>query len=483
MEVGLFSKKARGGVIGGTGYNFQDAYIVTQIPEWLLSPHFASFMKEGLDDVDVHIECNSRPEIWYYQIKSHKVTKKDLQEIVRNFSDKLEQPGITLARPILGCCGLIPDIGSLYRKIREFRELQKSNPIEALCRERADIVDRIAKLGLADHTDMVLDRLEVEETHPGLRDTDPAILMDIFRGRFVRLPSYGGEDHSIIDEVFKELALWVNKGIRVTVTRSKLEKVIAAGLANARKGSATVVYLHVWQRQDHDIRCDHEIDWTEHFDQTTRSVPPPATWNNKLLPELRDLREAFDRESRKRNIELYSRAPLSAGIAFGHTFSDASGYSIQIKQRSPGATSPLQLWCSDAPIQDEPEIIVEAKNGDRTAKGAVVAVGVTGDPRARLKQCLEAFGISVKAFLYIAPTAGVGDTAINKQNVVGFARAVKREMRSFCDDYSPRTIHFFYYGPFGLSVLIGQKLNGLVDIQCYERHKTQGYSPSCLLFT
>jgi hypothetical protein len=30
-------------------------------------------------------------------------------------------------------------------------------------------------------------------------------------------------------------------------------------------------------------------------------------------------------------------------------------------------------------------------------------------------------------------------------------------------------------------VLLGQKLNGLADIQCYERDKTNGYVPSCRL--
>ncbi|MGH8703153.1 MAG: SAVED domain-containing protein [Burkholderiales bacterium] len=42
-------------------------------------------------------------------------------------------------------------------------------------------------------------------------------------------------------------------------------------------------------------------------------------------------------------------------------------------------------------------------------------------------------------------------------------------------------MHLFFFGPFGLAVLLGQKLNGLADIQCYERSKAPGYTPSCRL--
>jgi hypothetical protein len=70
---------------------------------------------------------------------------------------------------------------------------------------------------------------------------------------------------------------------------------------------------------------------------------------------------------------------------------------------------------------------------------------------------------------------------VDAQTVGALAAAVKREIRRACNRYTPRVIHLFYFGPLGLAVLLGQKLNGLADIQCYERSKTSGYTPSCRL--
>jgi predicted nucleotidyltransferase len=56
----LFAPRERGGVIGGLGYNFQDAYIVTALPQWLANPAFKSFIKEGFDDVDIVFSAAAR---------------------------------------------------------------------------------------------------------------------------------------------------------------------------------------------------------------------------------------------------------------------------------------------------------------------------------------------------------------------------------------------------------------------------------------
>jgi len=74
----LFTPKHRGGVIGGSGYNFQDAYIVMQIPEWIGTPGFHSFLKEGFDDIDVRFDQGETSEFWHYQLKNHQLGLQEL---------------------------------------------------------------------------------------------------------------------------------------------------------------------------------------------------------------------------------------------------------------------------------------------------------------------------------------------------------------------------------------------------------------------
>ena len=98
-----------------------------------------------------------------------------------------------------------------------------------------------------------------------------------------------------------------------------------------------------------------------------------------------------------------------------------------------------------------------------------------------MEHYLNQTDLKIRAFLYLQPFGGLSATSVDDRTVGAFASAAKREIRRACNRYQPRLIHLFYLGPLGLAVLLGQKLNGLADIQCYERSKTTGYTPSCRL--
>jgi hypothetical protein len=78
----LFAPRQRGGVIGGLGYNFQDAYIITVLPQWLADPDFQSFIKEGFEDVDVVFAGESGTRVRHYQLKDHEVTLSEFREVL-----------------------------------------------------------------------------------------------------------------------------------------------------------------------------------------------------------------------------------------------------------------------------------------------------------------------------------------------------------------------------------------------------------------
>ena len=119
--------------------------------------------------------------------------------------------------------------------------------------------------------------------------------------------------------------------------------------------------------------------------------------------------------------------------------------------------------------------------GDSDSKNLVVAIGVTDDPKPKVEEFLQHAKLDFRAGLYLYPQSGPSDISIDEQSAVGFARAAKKEIRKACSEFSPKLIHLFFFGPLGLAVLLGQKLNGLADILCYERSKEFTYVPSCLI--
>lgn len=467
--------------MGGSGYNFQDAYIVSRLPVWLDNPNFRSFIKEGFDDVDVIFENERGPEVWHYQLKDHAVTLREFREILAAFASAAPRTEVNATSFILACCGLAPKLASLWRQVLELRGLRRSYGDGALEATKQELLRRSAKLGLGSYGDLLLGKVEIDHETAGLRETEPRVLMERFRGNFITLSLYHNEEPAVLDRLFTQLTFRVNKAIRVGITRDELVKLIRAELAGATKGGRTVVYLHGWARQQYDIPADIEMDWTSHFDHAVLRTPAQAVWADELLPALKALRERFDREGDRRNIWLRARAPLSAGMAFGHAFAEAAGYSIQVQQPSPGAPEAVQYWQTDAPIEVREGVEVREVEGEALGQDLVVGIGVTDDPQPKVEQYLSQARLEVRSSVYLYPTGGPSPTSVSERNVGAFASGLKQAIRSFCDRYAPPLIHLFYFGPLGLAVLLGQKLNGLADIQCYERNKTCGYTPSCRL--
>ena len=477
----LFAPKQRGGVVGGTGYNFQDAYIVTLLPTWLAHPGFRSFIKEGFDDVDVVFANGPGAETWHYQLKDHEVSLAKFRTGLGGFKTAAARPGVNASSFILGCCGLAPKLASLWSQIKEFRGARKSHSEAALRATREELLALLAKHRLSAYADLLLDKVEIDYETPGLRGPESRVLMERFRGAFVRIPLYRGEHHEILDRLFGRLMVVTNRAIRVGITREELETVIRTELAAATKGRAVIVHLHGWVRQVYDLPPDEEIDWTSYFDHAALRVPAPEVWERELLPALQKVRRRFDEDRDRRLIWLRARAPLSAGIAFGHAFAEAAGYSIRIQQPSPGASAAVQYWETDSPVAGDYRLDVHEFDGDPAGQDILVGIGITDDPRAKVEHYLVHVGLGVRASVYLYPPGGPSATSVDERTAGACAAALKREIRRMCDRYAPRVIHLFYFGPLGLAVLLGQKLNGLADIQCYERNKTTGYTPSCRL--
>lgn len=477
----LFAPRERGGVIGGLGYNFQDAYVITALPQWLARPDFVSFIKEGFDDVDVVFTASGTSSAWHYQLKDHEVSLTEFRKVIDDFAAAALRPEVNATSFVLGCCGLAPKVRALWAKIQEFRGARKTYSEAALASTKADLLSDFKKLRLSDHAELLLNVVEVDQENPDLREADARTLKERFRGAFMALPLYRGEGAAVLDRLFERLMVRVNKAVRNGISRQDVEGLIKAELAAAIKGPATVVHLHGWARQAYDLVADEEIDWTEHFDHARLRVPAPEVWTTELIPALQAMRTRFDARPDRRLIWLRARAPLSAGLAFGHAFAEAAGYSIRVEQPSPGAAEPVQHWETDAHADPAYQIGCDKVDGDPAGHDLVVGVGVTDDPRPRVEHYLPQTDLTVRAALYLRPPGGASAISVDVATVGAFTTAVKREIRRACNHYQPRLIHLFYFGPLGLAVLLGQKLNGLADVQCYERSKPTGYTPSCRL--
>lgn len=477
----LFTPQNRGGATGGSGYNFQDSFITLKLPEWLTTSGFTHYIKEGVEDASVHFEKDGQIWTWLYQMKNHSLDTSGLKDILKNFKTKTDHPSLNPKQLFIACCGASDDVKSLWQMVKDYRDLRKGMTEQQLMSTKSELNAKVDILGLGEYTDMLIALVNVEYGFQGMRDSDIPSMQNNFIGAFKRTNLSGHETADVIDKVFTALSLVVNKKIRTALTKQELEEIIRSELVTAKKGTASIIYLHGWVNQSYEDPSDVVIDWTRYFDNSTLKTPTPDVWQGELLPEIFALRKKFDSDGKKRNIWLRSKAPLSVGIAFGNAFPEALGYNIQIEQPSPGSAKAIQYWQTDTP--DALDVALTHKTVEERPEGTdlVVAIGATDDPKPKVEEFLKNANLNVRTSLYLYPQSGPSDISIDEQSAVGFARAAKKEIRSAISQFSPRLIHLFFFGPLGLAVLLGQKLNGLVDVQCYERSKEQSYVSSCLI--
>lgn len=444
-------------------------------------PEFESFIKEGFDDVDVIFKNATGKWTWHYQLKDHLVNVTEFREVLERFSKLSQDTNLKPRRFILGCIGLAPSLVSLWRIVKEYRETKLIYSTKILGSTLIDLNEKVDKLNLSNWADLIVELLEIDVVDNTLSDTEMTFHMERFRAKFIGSPFYHQEDLGAVDRLFLQLAVRVNKGARVGFTREGITHLIEKEFASAVKGPAIVVYLHGWVRQNYEVEADIEVDWTDYFDRDTLRLPTAEIWTEKLLPELVNVRERLDDDGHRRNIWLRTRAPLSVGMMFGHVFAEAAGYSITIQQQSPGVDGGLQYWSTDSIQQEALHLDIVELEGVSSGKDVVIGIGITDDVKPRVDQFLARTSLKGCATLYLHPSDGPGPLTVNENNVGALAISIKQHMRRFADQQRARIIHLFYFGPLGLSVLLGQKLNGLPDIQCYERDKLEGYVSSCLL--
>ena len=476
----LLSKNAMGGIIGGKGYDFQTRYIVCHLPEWLLDSDFSSFLNEGTGDVDLLFVRKSGEERRHIQIKDHPVAPAEFREVVQAFAriDK-EFKGIH-NRFVLACPSLSEDLRSLENALARYRGAKphyESVP-HAIEPTRDHIREKLKDLKVVSEPDLILDRFWFD-TGPVDFSNDGSC-QDFFRGRIVKLPQFTKMVANAVEPIYPGLLQHVlakrGNNVGATEVLALVKTLVAAGL---EPNEATIaVNLQIWTNEKYPRKPDFELNWSELFSRTPRTVPTAETWNSRLLVELADLRDAILASRTERLITLQGKLALSGAIAFGATFPRVGGWTIEVQQ--PGSPS---AWRSDVPLIPGYEPTVEERPGTGSGEAIAVVFSVTGQAQDAVETFLRASGIDVKTIAVIAPPTGPGSTSIRSvDEAVTFAQCARDKIHDLLRRNGAKITHLFFLGPQGLAVFLGQRLSSVGSVQLYE-HLDPGYSASVLLRT
>jgi tetratricopeptide (TPR) repeat protein len=228
----LGDKQARGGVIGGKGYGFQAAYIVSHIPLWLADPDFAMFLQEGAGDVDVRFDRESGEERWYVQVKNYLVKPTTAREVFTQFREADEGSPGTYTRFTLACPGLhdkLKQLRAAVEDLRGARPFYRPGQDPILDNTWADLEKLVGKLKLPVDAAFLVDKAHFDTDLAGL--ADDTSLCDLFVGRLLKLELWSGVPPAAVADAYETLALRAHREIRRTCERDRTEATIRDAVA------------------------------------------------------------------------------------------------------------------------------------------------------------------------------------------------------------------------------------------------------------
>lgn len=209
--------------------------------------------------------------------------------------------------------------------------------------------------------------------------------------------------------------------------------------------------------------------------QLVNQVPPdPASWRG-VLEGLLDVKNAVSGQIGRPRLRVTGYRHLTAAFILGWTFSEPSGYAVEVQQAG-------QYWRSDCLATDL--IPFDAAVADGAVASDTLFVEVTATDklvRDAVRRHVQTTGLEPHIYLRFVPKVGPQPDAVpDNTTACAMARQIRTSIAETLRQYPVRMIHLFGAMPHSLMTFVGHQLNAMPPIQLYE-YDGQQYFPSCLV--
>jgi hypothetical protein len=361
-----------------------------------------------------------------------------------------------------------------FRKAKPFYD----DAAEALAPTSGELADRLRGIGLRDTAsiDFILAKVFLEIGHGDLHHDERAV--ELFVARVLSHPEYSGMLRAMVQPAFAQLLRAIEAKRGAVLPRADIEHILRSAIAAVGAGGKSItVWLQNWTRETFDVPADYVVDWSAHFDRSSRRVPSEDVWNAQLLPELQSLKARILAERTQRLIRFRGKCALSSGIALGATFPSVGGWTFEVSQ-----PPSREAWRSDAKATSSYDLQVELQEGSQDGTDVVVGLNIRGDGREDVVRYIAGTGTLPRIFAFMAPPSQGSQSIGGAEDALAFAQAVRERLGRLLKEHRLGRTRLFFYGPLALALFSGQQLTSAGEIQLFE-YQDPGYVPSCRLRT
>lgn len=225
-----------------------------------------------------------------------------------------------------------------------------------------------------------------------------------FISRLLSHPDYPDKIRAMVQPAFAEVMRAIGSKKGIVLERAEIEALLQAAVTAGIAGEKKItLWVQNWTSERFEPSADYELDWSAHFDRSSRRVPAPETWNAELVPQLNDVKKRSLREHKERLIRFRGRCALSTGVALGAIFPNVGGWAFEIPQ--PPARDP---WRSDSPATTPYELHVDVTEGSPDGADIVLGVNIKGDGREDILNYVNSTRNQPRIFAFMSPPSQGG---------------------------------------------------------------------------
>lgn len=451
MSASLLDRNASGGAVARTGFEYQDAFVLQHLPQWLSQSAFSHVVSEAKGDIEVCYFCPSGGfRRRTYEAKDYALTENAFWGEVTDFKKMFDASPGEFVQFVLVCRDFKPVVEPLLNKLERLRGVGTSYPGDSpvVATTRAEIVTWVQKKGHSvELADFIIDRVGFVRHASESADASFGGMVEKF------LPS--------IDLNSKRVALLRDR-YKALVARSSFGPVQRADLERALT-EALDADASAWQKTPTEIRFDDRLDGIEELGLAVSSFSGPDRVR-KVTDDWTSLFSAVEKVAnfilasrQRRVVGIDGKQRMSLACLMGFVFSATRGFVLEIRHNG-------QVYRTDDHSKsDAPFFSCTEEDGDPASNSGVACIGFP-----------TPVGDDVNTSIGIQPgvlprLTLVSTTAIAAMPALNSAVAeTKSQLVRFRSERKLDRLNLFLKAPSFFAMALGHRLNGIGEIHLYD---------------
>lgn len=467
----LLEPASRGGENAGRGFDFQDHFLVSQIPHWLERDGFMSLLHEAIGDIEVKVYAPGYGEsIEIIEVKNYRLTPAVFWEEIDRFYAVAQGSPNTFRWFRLVAPNISDEIAPLQRGLRRIRSPYSFYPEDSgvIQNSLSDFAQLVTEANRPpEYVEFLFGHVLIDTGYSTAQEHGEALFRQNFGECF---PEYHHLPYQIVSLIYLALLSLVAPR-NAPISRKAIEETIRSQIAPNHLRPHSPVRLYTAYQHDHVERKELYVNWIRFFGGNTRTYPEVEEWGVGVVSQLNELKEFILNHRSSRHLQVTGSRRLSAALALGSVFSATSGFSIAMEHRD-------GVWWNTnnhAGSEDTVQLRVEYPQGQ--GEQLIVCIGIPNEIRQAVENYAQKEGASDLPFLNIVNLHPV-ENARQANAIVAQTKAAI--LQSLSHTQATR-IHLFCAVPSFIALLLGHRLNATASVQCYEYVAPDKYVPTCVL--